>query len=149
MGLTVYTGGTFDLIHPGHLSLLAACRRLSEGGNVVVSLNTDEFVEAYKGHRPVMPYDDRAAVLRALRWVDQVIPNVGGADSKPAIEIVRPDLIVIGADWRDRDYHAQMQFTPEWLHERGISLVYVDLLPDRSSSRLRETASWTMGSATR
>jgi glycerol-3-phosphate cytidylyltransferase len=140
----VYTGGTFDLIHPGHIHLLSRCYEIAHEnqmlpGEVVVALNTDEFVESYKGHRPVMPYEDRAAVLRAIWCVDRVIPNTGGADSKPAIESINPDVIVIGEDWLTRDYHAQMGFNQEWLDERGIHIEYVPLLAGRSSTRLRDT----------
>ena len=81
MGLTVYTGGTFDLYHSGHANFLARCAEL---GEVVVSLNTDEFIEAYKGKAPVISYAEREAVLLSCRSVSAVIPNFGGADSKPA-----------------------------------------------------------------
>jgi cytidyltransferase-like protein len=153
--MRVYTGGTFDLIHPGHVSLLRHCYDLSiqnpdgENGEVVVALNTDDFVEAYKGRRPIMSYKDRAEVLLALRWVDRVVPNLSGHDSKPTIERVGPDIVAIGEDWKSRDYHAQMQFTPEWLEQRGIRLVYVPLLythagmasqEPHSSTRLRRRA---------
>ena len=122
MGLVVYTGGTFDLFHSGHVELL---RRCAEMGSVVVSLNTDEFIEAYKGRKPVISYEERAKVLDACRYVDRVVPNIGGNDSRIAIDLVKPDLIVIGSDWARRDYHAQMSFTQEWLDDRGIGLCYV------------------------
>lgn len=122
MGLVIYTGGTFDLFHAGHVELL---RRCAELGSVVVSLNTDEFIEAYKGRKPVISYEERAKVLDACRYVDRVVPNIGGNDSRIAIDLVKPDLIVIGSDWAQRDYHAQMSFNQEWLDERGIGLCYV------------------------
>ena len=122
MGLVVYTGGTFDLFHAGHVELL---RRCSELGAVTVSLNTDEFIEAYKGRKPVISYEERAKVLDACRYVDRVVPNIGGNDSRIAIDLVKPDLIVIGSDWARRDYHAQMSFTQEWLDDRGIGLCYI------------------------
>lgn len=134
----VYTGGTFDLIHPGHIQLLAQCRRMvGMHGIVVVSLNRDAFVQRYKGHAPVMRYTDRAAVLAALTDVDKIVCNQGDEDSRPAIRAVAPDIIAIGADWRDRDYHAQMGFDQAWLDARGIELRYVELLEGHSSSELR------------
>lgn len=122
MGLIVYTGGTFDLLHAGHVAFLDRC---AEFGQVVVSLNTDEFIAAYKGRPPVMSYAERAAVLRGLRSVAQVVPNRGGADSTVSIEDVAPDLIVIGSDWARRDYYEQMGFDQDWLDARGIGLCYI------------------------
>lgn len=138
MSTTVYSGGTFDLFHRGHVNLLRACREIAGDGRVVISLNTDAFIRAYKGRAPVVSYEDRAVVVAACRYVDEVVPNVGGADSKPAIEAVRPDIIVIGSDWKGRNYHAQMGFTDKWLSERGIQLVYVDYTQGISSSMIRE-----------
>lgn len=134
MGLTVYTGGTFDLLHFGHAAFLHRC---SELGSVTVALNTDEFIEAYKGKPPVMSYHEREAVLLSLKSVERVIPNFGGADSKPSIELVNPDLIVIGSDWARRDYYKQMQFTQDWLDERGIGLVYIPYTKHISSTDIK------------
>jgi glycerol-3-phosphate cytidylyltransferase len=134
LGLTVYTGGTFDLFHSGHAKFLERC---SELGSVTVSLNTDEFITAYKKKAPVMTYEERAAVLLSCRYVSRVIPNYGGADSKPAIEAVLPDLIVIGSDWARRDYYAQMGFTQDWLDERGIGLVYIPYTDGISSTAIK------------
>lgn len=135
MGLTVYTGGTFDLMHYGHAAFLGRCAEL---GQVTVALNTDEFIAAYKGKPPVMSYAEREAVLLSLRSVERVIPNFGGADSKPSIELVNPDLIVIGSDWARRDYYAQMQFTQDWLDERGIGLVYIPYTRGISSTEVKK-----------
>lgn len=120
--LTIYTGATFDLPHAGHVNFLHACSQL---GRVVVSLNTDEFIKAYKGQPPVMTYEERATLVSAIRYVDQVIPNSGGADSTIAIETIQPDIIAIGSDWARKDYYAQMNFTQDWLDSRNISLIYI------------------------
>lgn len=134
MGLVVYTGGTFDLLHYGHVEFL---RRCSEIGSVVVSLNTDEFIELYKGKRPVMSYEERKAVLEALRYVDYVIPNVGGHDSTIAIEQVKPDMIVIGSDWARRNYYNQLCLDQDWLDERGIGLCYIPYTQGISSTDIK------------
>lgn len=138
----VYTGGTFDCFHAGHADFLFQCYRLSlrksmPNFRVVVALNTDEFVEEFKGRRPACTYEERAAVLWACRYVTDVIENTGGADSKPAILSVQPQIIAIGSDWRDRDYHAQMQFTPEWLTEHGIELTYIERQRPLSSTAIK------------
>lgn len=136
--MIVYTGGTFDLFHAGHVYLLQQCRKLAgSDGKVVVALNTCAFVTAYKGKAPVGVYSEREAVLLACRHVDEVIRNAYGADSKPTIEAVRPDVIAIGIDWAGKDYYAQMQFTQQWLDDRGISLVYLPHPRPLSTSEIK------------
>lgn len=136
--MITYTGGTFDRLHIGHLELLAACRQLAgPAGRVVVSLNSDEFVERYKGRRPMQGYAEREEVLRAIRDVDLVVKNTGDEDSRGAIEVVRPDVLVIGADWADRDYLGQLGLTAEWLAERGLWIEYVPRTKGRSTTAIR------------
>lgn len=94
---TVFTNGCFDLLHPGHISLLQRARAL--GSRLVVGINSDASVRAIKGpSRPVQTQDQRAAVLRGLRAVDDV--HVFD-ESTPArlIEEIKPDVLVKGGDW--------------------------------------------------
>lgn len=135
---TVYTGGSFDLFHAGHVHLLRRCRDLAGDGRVIVALNTDDFIMSYKGRPPVLPYADREWPLWACRYVDAVIPNIGGADSRIAIEAAKPDVIAIGSDWFGRDYHAQMGFTQAWLDARGIRLVYLPYTDTISTTLIRQ-----------
>ena len=131
----VYTGGTFDLFHAGHVEFL---RRCSELGSVVVSLNTDEFIEEYKGKPPVISYADRRSVLMACKYVDDVIANIGGPDSRIAIQSVMPDMVIIGSDWARKDYYTQMAFDQDWLDDRGIGLAYIPYTPGISSTAIKE-----------
>jgi glycerol-3-phosphate cytidylyltransferase len=133
--IKIYTGGTFDMFHAGHVNFLRACAAL---GHVTVALNTDDFITAYKSKPPVCTFQERLDVLEACVWVDQVIPNYGGADSKPAIEAIKPDIIAIGTDWARRDYHAQMGFDQDWLDERNISLLYIPYTAAISTTNLKE-----------
>lgn len=137
MGI-VYTGGTFDLFHAGHVKFLKQCKRIAGvNGRVVVSLNTDEFIYAYKGKYPIMSFDERKTLLMSCIYVDTVIENVGGADSKPCIEAILPDFIVVGDDWAKKDYYAQMQFTQEWLDKREIQLCYIPYTVGVSTTELK------------
>ena len=135
MGLTLYTGGTFDLFHAGHVKFLERCSQISD--EVVVSLNRDEFIKAYKGEPPVMTYQERLTTLAGCRYVDRVVPNIGGADSKVAIDRVRPDIVAIGSDWARKDYYEQMQFDQDWLDERNISLIYIPYTSGISSTDIK------------
>lgn len=138
MGLRVYTGGTFDLFHAGHVNFLKKCHELAGlSGVVIVSLNTDSFIEQYKGKPPVCNDQERYAVIKSCKYVDQVIWNSGGEDSKPAILFARPDIIAIGSDWAVKDYHKQMGFTQEWLDELEISLIYIPYTKGISSTNIK------------
>jgi glycerol-3-phosphate cytidylyltransferase len=135
---TVYTGGTFDLFHSGHVNLLKRCKEIAgEYGKVIVSLNTDAFIEEYKGKPPICSDAERKAVLMSCRYVDNVVMNVGGKDSKIAIQLVNPDYIVIGSDWAKKDYYVQMGFDQDWLDERKIGLVYVPYTKEISSTDIK------------
>lgn len=134
MGLTIYTGGTFDLIHSGHVNFLRVC---AEIGDVTVALNTDEFIAEYKGKPPVMSYDERFDVLSEFRSVRNIVPNELGADSRSTIERVQPDIIAIGSDWARKNYYKQMGFDQDWLDERGIMLLYIPYTPGISTTELK------------
>lgn len=136
MGLRVYTGGTFDLFHAGHVEFLKTCAQL--GDDVYVALNTDEFIAEYKGKPPVISYEDRKKVLLACKYVDFVIPNSDGKDSRPTIEAVAPHIVAIGSDWARKDYYKQMNFTQDWLDERGISLIYIPYTQGISSTEIKQ-----------
>jgi len=131
----VYSGGTFDLFHAGHAQFLEKC---SHYGDVVVALNTDEFVLQFKGKRPIMTFAERFTILSSCKYVARIVANISGADSKPTIVSVRPNFIIVGSDWQKKDYCKQMQFTPEWLEEQGIRLVYVPYTELISSTEIKK-----------
>ena len=131
----VYTGGTFDLFHPGHVNFLKNCKKI--GDFVIVSLNTDEFIERYKNSKPIISYEGRKKMLESCKFVDKVIPNSEGEDSKPTILSVNPDFVVIGSDWAKKDYYGQMNFTQEWLDENNILLVYIPYTEGISTTLLK------------
>ena len=139
MGLRLYTGGTFDLFHAGHVEFLRRCSQIAD--EVIVSLNSDQFIEKYKGKPPVMSYKERRTVINACKYVDAVVLNTGGADSKPSIDAVKPDIIAIGSDWARKDYHAQMQFDQDWLDARDISLIYIPYTDGISSTDIKRRLS--------
>lgn len=142
--MKVLNCGTYDLLHPGHLYVFRQLRSMvGFDGVVVVGLNGDDFVEEFKGHRPVQSYQERFEMLSAIRDIDHVVENIGGADARPMIELVRPDIIAAGHDWYSVDhsrYCKQMGFTLDWLDEWGIELRYLDWRPGYSSTNIRAVA---------
>jgi len=97
----VFTNGCFDLLHPGHVSLLHQARKL--GDRLVVGLNTDASIQRLKGpQRPILPGADRAAILSALEDVDMVV----FFDEDTPLNLIgrlKPDILVKGADYRIED----------------------------------------------
>jgi len=135
----VYTGGTFDLFHIGHVQLLRQCKKIAGShGKVVVALNSDEFIKSCKGKFPACNYEERKGVLLSCRYVDEVVLNTYGIDSRPTILSVDPDFIVVGSDWAKKDYYSQMMFDQKWLDYQNISLVYVVYTDDISSSIIKK-----------
>jgi D-beta-D-heptose 7-phosphate kinase/D-beta-D-heptose 1-phosphate adenosyltransferase len=94
----VFTNGCFDILHRGHVRYLRQARTL--GDVLVVAVNSDESVRRIKGPgRPIIPAEDRAAVLAALSVVDHVVIF---AEETPVrlVAAVRPDVYVKGGDYR-------------------------------------------------
>ena len=135
-GRLVATGGCFDLLHPGHLSLLRQARALGDG--LVVCLNSDESVRRLKGpSRPIVPAAGRVALLEALEPVDAVA--VFDEDT-PAelLDRLRPDVWVKGGDYTVADL-------PEapLVSRYGGQTVIIPLVEGYSTSRLVAAAQYT------
>ena len=98
---TVFTNGCFDLLHVGHVRLLAFARSL--GDRLVVGLNSDASVRQLKGAtRPIVPVDERRELLLALESVDQVIVFDEETPLR-LIEAMRPEILVKGPDYAGRE----------------------------------------------
>ena len=96
MGKTVITYGTFDMFHIGHLRLL---QRLSDiGDEVIVAVSTDEFNEL-KEKTVLIPYDQRAEIVRNIRFVNRVIPETSWDQKITDIKEHDVDVFVMGDDW--------------------------------------------------
>ncbi len=130
-GRVVFTNGVFDLLHPGHVDLLLAARRL--GDALVVGVNTDASVRRLKGpRRPVRTEADRAYVLAALAMVDVVV--LFNEDTPlQLIRALEPDVLVKGGDYTE----ATIVGAPE-VRARGGDVVVVPLTPGHSTTSLIE-----------
>ncbi|HEX9658481.1 MAG TPA: D-glycero-beta-D-manno-heptose 1-phosphate adenylyltransferase [Bacteroidota bacterium] len=94
----VFTNGTFDILHRGHVEYLEKAKRM--GDILIVGLNTDSSIRKIKGPlRPINPNRDRAIVLAALRTVDYVCFFRENTPLR-LIQALRPDVLVKGADWK-------------------------------------------------
>lgn len=133
--MIVYTGGTFDCFHSGHVNFLKAC---SDFGKVTVALNTDEFIKEFKNKAPIMSYEERKIVLESCKYVDRVVKNVLGSDSKPTITGVGPDIIAVGTDWLTKDYMGQLKIDENYLREKEIVLMFIPYTNNISTTDIRK-----------
>jgi len=132
-GTVVATGGCFDVLHPGHVQTLQAARAL--GDCLIVCLNSDASVRALKGpRRPVVGQADRAAVLRALGCVDDVL-IFDEQTPAAALERLRPHIWAKGADYAHREL-PEASVLAGW----GGEIVLLPFLMGKSSTRILEEA---------
>jgi D-beta-D-heptose 7-phosphate kinase/D-beta-D-heptose 1-phosphate adenosyltransferase len=98
---TVFVNGCFDIIHPGHISLLRYAKSL--GDELVVAIDSDRRVRSMKGDdRPLQSFDDRAEILAAIRYVDSVYGFDDDIGLTELVEKVSPEIMVIGSDWKGK-----------------------------------------------
>ena len=131
--MVVYTVGTFDLLHVGHLALLEYCKSL--GDTVAVGIASDEVVLLYKPNIPVIPLDQRIEMLKALSCVDIVIPY-HELDYLTVCKEVKADIFVIGEDWGRKPHNKGVE---DYMKEQGRKVVQVQYNPRTSSTEIRKT----------
>lgn len=127
-----YTTGVYDMFHIGHLNILRHAKEQCDF--LIVGVSTDELVEKEKHKHPVIPFEDRMAIVGAIRYVDQVVPQVD-KNKFGAWEKLHFNKMFVGSDW---------QGTPQWqLFENqfkpvGVKIIYLPHTEGISSSALRE-----------
>jgi len=121
----VYTSGTFDMLHINHLRLIEYARGL--GDILIVGVNTDELVASYKS-MPMIPFEDRIALMRAIKGPDLVIPQ-HSLDHHDKVKKLKFDVFVVGDDWVGKY---------DYLEEQGVTVVYTPYGKGASSSALKK-----------
>ena len=104
-----YTQGTFDMFHIGHLNLIKNAKRHCD--YLIVGVNDDDLVESYKNKRPIVPLNERVEIVRAIKYVDEVIVTKT-LNKKEVWEKVRFNEIYIGDDWKET--HAGRRPEKKW-----------------------------------
>lgn len=127
-GVTVYTSGSWDLFHVGHLNIIR--RSQAYGDRLIVGVSTDELVEAYKGTKPIIPYDERVAIVRAIGGVDKVVKQTILTDIR-LLKRHKIDVVTIGDDWRNKHLDGL-----EWMKEHG-RVVYMKYTPGVSTTGIK------------
>ena len=121
----VYTSGTFDMLHINHLKMIEYARAL--GDILIVGVNTDELVAQYKS-TPIIPFEERIALLKAIKGPDIVIPQKS-LDHTDKVKKLNFDIFVVGDDWIGKY---------DYLKKDGIDVVYFPYGDGISSSNLKK-----------
>jgi phosphoenolpyruvate phosphomutase len=131
---SVYVGMSADLIHPGHLNIIATAREL---GHVTVGLLTDAAIASYK-RLPYLNYEHRKAVVENIKGVDRVVPQET-LDYVPNLRHYRPDFVVHGDDWQTGVQAKTRQQVIDVLAEWGGELVEVPYTQGISSTGFNQS----------
>ena len=131
--MIIYTVGTFDLLHVGHLALLNRCRNL--GDVVAVGVAADEVVSLYKPNVPVIPLEQRVEMLEAMDCVDIVRPY-HELEYVSGCKAVNADIFVIGEDWGSRQHNLDVE---AYLRTAGKQIVQVRYNARTSSTKIKQT----------
>ena len=114
MSTQIFVNGTFDILHPGHVQLLNYGKSL--GDTLTVGIDSDRRVQEKKGPtRPVNSVGDRAYMLQNLKAVDYIVIFDSDEELERCIKTVKPDIMVVGSDWKDKSvigsmYSAELRF---------------------------------------
>ena len=126
-----YTTGVFDLFHIGHLNIL---RRAKEQCDyLIVGVSTDDLVETYKHKRPVIPFEERVEIVKAIKYVDEVVPQTS-MDKLWAWENIHFNALFHGSDWKG----STMYEVEEKLKSVGVDMVFLPHTTGTSSTMVSE-----------
>lgn len=128
-----YTTGVFDLFHIGHLNILKKSKELCD--YLIVGVSTDELVSSYKKKSPAIPYDERVAIVKAIRYVDKVVPQET-REKMAAYEKHKFDVMFVGDDWKGSETFSKVE---KELNAKGSEVVYFPYTKSTSSTLLVKT----------
>ena len=127
-----YTTGVFDMFHIGHLNIL---RRAKEQCDyLIVGVSTDELVVSYKHKKPIIPYNERKAIVESIKYVDKVVPQIN-MNKMGAWEEYKFDVMFVGSDWKGTDKWNEYE---RQFRTAGVDIVYLPYTHGTSSTQLRE-----------
>lgn len=127
-----YTTGVFDMFHIGHLNILKRAKEQCD--YLIVGVSTDDVVEQYKHHRPVIPFEQRMEIVAAIKWVDQVVPQKT-MDKMQAWRELHFDVMFHGSEWKGSDLFNKYE---QEFDAVGVKIIYLPHTDGISSSLLRE-----------
>jgi len=127
-----YTTGVFDMFHIGHLNII---RRAKEKCDyLIVGVSTDECVQSYKNKTPIIPFEQRVAIVGAIRFVDEVVPQIT-MDKVEFLKSRHFDVMFHGDEWKGTELY---NYYEKEFAKLGARIEYLTHTDGVSSSMLRE-----------
>ena len=130
-----YTTGVFDMFHIGHLSILRQAKQYCD--YLIVGVSTDELVQEYKHKTPIIPFANRCEIVKAIRYVDEVVPQIN-RDKIAAFNKYKFDVMFVGDDWQGNALFNEVE---TYLKSHNSDVIYFQYTPYISSTMLREKIS--------
>ena len=127
-----YTTGVFDMFHIGHLNILKHAKEQCE--YLIVGVSTDEIVESYKHKKPVIPYEERKAIVEAIRYVDKVVPQTT-MDKLEAYNQLKFNVLFHGSDWQGSSMYNEIV---EKFSRVGVDVVFLPHTDGISTTLIRK-----------
>ena len=127
-----YTTGVYDMFHIGHLNILE--RAKAQCDYLIVGVSTDELVQREKNKSPVIPFDERAKIVEAIKYVDKVVPQTS-MDKMEAYKTLKFDVIFHGSDWKGSTMYDKII---KDFAEIGVDVVFLPHTEGISSTIIRE-----------
>ncbi len=127
-----YTTGVYDMFHIGHLNILKRAKENCE--YLIVGVSTDELVSNYKHKKPIIPFEDRLAIVESIKYVDKVVAQ-DSMDKLAALDKFEFDVVFVGSDWQGTEKWNNIE---EDFKARGVDVVYLSHTDGISSTILRD-----------
>ena len=127
-----YATGVFDLFHIGHLNLLRKAKEKCD--KLIVGVTTDDLV-MYKNKRSVIPFAERIEIVRAIKYVDEVVPQFN-MDKLDAHKRIKFDVMFVGSDWKGTEKWNKIESD---FKQIGVKVIYFQYTKGTSSTMINET----------
>lgn len=126
-----YTAGVYDMFHVGHLNILEKAKEMCD--YLIVAVTTDELT-SYKHKKAIIPFENRVEIVKAIRYVDKVVPQET-MDKMAAWNKYHFDVMFVGDDWKGTEKWNRLE---KDFAEKGVDIVYFPYTKRISSTKLRE-----------
>lgn len=132
MGKIGFTAGAFDMFHIGHLNLIKNAKKNCD--HLIVGVNSDELIQQYKNKTTIIPFEERAAIVKSIKYVDEVL-KIDSLDKEIIWSENNYDYLFIGSDWKGND---RWNKTEEIMANYGVEVIYLPYTQSTSSTILRQ-----------